>query len=85
MKCTLVALELAGEVVEAAAKQCLWSVKHESSERISSKSDVPRECSGEEKMEGSREVAFFLTDISNRFDVHNKHYLTSRTNLKITG
>ena len=53
MKCTLVALELAGEVVEAAAKQCLWSVKHESSERISSKSDVPRECSGEEKMEGS--------------------------------
>ena len=52
MKCTLVALELAGEVVEAAAKQCLWSVKHESSERISSKSDVPRECSGEEKMEG---------------------------------
>ena len=56
MKCTLVALELAGEVVEAAAKQCLWSVKHESSERISSKSDVPRDYKGKEKQEGRRSI-----------------------------
>ena len=33
----------------SSAKQCLRSVKHESSERISSKSDVPRDYKGKEK------------------------------------